>query len=101
MQSSERLSKEHNAVHALYRAFFTDPKDRHDLLLALEIGHTITIVENDKTKPLFAIGAMQQNLSPNTNLLWNGQTCLGAWDTIVFCRFAGTILSQPSYFGTN
>ena len=57
MQSSERLSAEHNAVHALYRAFFTDPEERHDLLLALEIGHTIAIVvENDETKPLFAIG---------------------------------------------
>ena len=58
MQSSDGSSEEHNTVHALYRAFFTDLKDWHDLLLALEIGHTIAIVGNDETKPLFAIGAI-------------------------------------------
>ena len=44
------LSEEQNAVHALYRSFFTDSKDRKDtMLLALDIGHTIAIVESDDT----------------------------------------------------
>lgn len=58
LNSFTESSAEHNAVHALHRAFFKDLKDRHDMLLALEIGHTIAIVENDETKSLFAVGAI-------------------------------------------
>ena len=35
-----------------------------------------------------------------TVALWIGQKCL-PWDKSVFCRLDGTILSQPSCFGTN
>jgi hypothetical protein len=52
------LSEEHNAVHALYRASFTDANDRHDMLLAIEIAHTILIVEIDETEFLVAVGAI-------------------------------------------
>ena len=33
-------------------------KDRHDMLLALEIGHTIAIVEKDETESAFSAGAI-------------------------------------------
>ena len=52
------LSEEQNAVHSLYRSFFTDSKDRKDMLSALDIGHTIAIVESDDTGSMFVLGAI-------------------------------------------
>jgi hypothetical protein len=43
---------------------------------------------------------MQENLSPNTKMLLKRQKFL-PWDKIVFFCLSGTILSQPSLFGTN
>ena len=54
LKAFAELSEEQNAVHALYCSFFTDAKDRHDMLLALEIGHTMAIVECDETESKFA-----------------------------------------------
>jgi hypothetical protein len=59
LKSFAELSEEQIAVHALYCSFFTDEKDRRDMLLALEIGHTIAIVEIlDETESMFAAGAI-------------------------------------------
>ena len=55
---SEDQSNEHKAVHALYHAFFTDVKDREDMLLALKVGHTIAILDYNDLKPLCAIRAI-------------------------------------------
>jgi hypothetical protein len=44
---SEDQSDEHKDIHALYHAFFTDVKNREDMLLALKVGHTIAIVHYD------------------------------------------------------
>ena len=54
LKAFAELSEEQNAVHSLYCSFFTDAKDRHDMLLALEIGHTMAIVECDETESKFA-----------------------------------------------
>ena len=62
------LSEEQNAVHALYRSFFTDSKDRKDMLLALDIGHTITIVESDDTGSIFVLGAITFMYSKNNGI---------------------------------
>jgi hypothetical protein len=58
LKSFAELSEEQIAIHALYCSFFTDEKDRRDMLLALEIGHTIAIVEIDETESMFAAGAI-------------------------------------------
>jgi GNAT superfamily N-acetyltransferase len=68
IKSFDDLSEEENAVHLLYRSFFKDIKDRKDMLLALEIGHTIAIVQGDETESLFAAAAITFMYSKNNGI---------------------------------
>jgi GNAT superfamily N-acetyltransferase len=63
------LSKEQHAVHQLYRSFFTDSKDRKDMLLALDIVHTIAIFETDKKEFMHVVGAITFMYTKNNGIL--------------------------------
>ena len=68
LKAFAKLSEEQNAVHALYRSFFTDAKDRRDMLLALEIGHTIAIVECNETESMHTAGAITFMYTKNNGI---------------------------------
>ena len=69
LKSFDESSEEENAVHLLYCSYFTDEKDRRDMFLALEIGHTIAIVEGDETVSLFAAAAITFMYTKNNGIV--------------------------------
>ena len=70
LKAFDKLSKEQNAVHQLYCSFFADSKDRKDmLLLALDIGHTIAIVDMDEKQFMNVAGAIPFLNSRNNGIV--------------------------------
>jgi GNAT superfamily N-acetyltransferase len=70
LKPSTEMSEEENALHFLCRFFFTDERDRQDMLvLALEIGHTIAIVEGDETDSLAALAAITFMYTENSGIV--------------------------------